>query len=135
MDIFIIIQLKDFLISSVISSLIQRSFKIYSFISKCREFSSNLFVLVLTYSHCVQTLFSIQFQFLKFVEICIIAQHAVNFGEAFGFGDELSCTWFHFYYLSLTLLNSHSGSSRVTLKPCFQVKKLKNHSASVKGRV
>lgn len=82
MDIFIIIQLKDFLISSVISSLIQRSFKIYSFISKCREFSSNLFVLVLTYSHCVQTLFSIQFQFLKFVEICIIAQHAVNFGEA-----------------------------------------------------
>ena len=81
MDIFIIIQLKYLLISSVISSLTQGSFKIYSFISKYREFSSNLFVSVLTYSQCVQSLFSIQFQFLKFVEICIVAQHVVNFGE------------------------------------------------------
>ena len=109
MDIFIIIQLKFFLISSVISSLTQGSFKIYSFISKYREFSSNLFVSVLTDSQCVQSLFSIQFQFLKFVEICIVAQHVVNFGEA---KNQLlalvmnSRTWFHFYYLSLTLLNS-----------------------------
>lgn len=56
--------------------------KIYSFISKYREFSGNLFVLVLTNSHYVQSLFSTQFQFLKLVKICIIAQHVVNFGKA-----------------------------------------------------